>query len=143
MSKIDWLTEEVIKEYKAGNAERRVLLQTLKAALLQKSKEKGELTEADEIAVLKNELKQRQQARSEYEAGSRDDLVAKIDMEIAEIKTMVPEGMPEEEIEKIVADVASSSDDKSFGAIMKLSMAAVSGRADGGTVSQIVKKILA
>ena len=56
MNKIDWLTQEVIKEYKAGNAERRVLLQTLKAALLAKQKEKGELTEADELAVLKNEL---------------------------------------------------------------------------------------
>ena len=143
MSKIDWLTEEVIKEYKAGNSERRVLLQTLKAALLQKSKEKGELTEEDEIAVLKNELKQRMQARTEYDAGGRTDLVEKIDTEIAEIKTMVPQGMSEEEVEKIVTEIVASSEDKSFGAIMKSSMAAVAGKADGGVVSQIVKKILA
>jgi len=141
MSKIDWLSEEVIKEYKAGNSERRVLLQTLKAALLQKSKDKGELTEADEIAVLKNELKQRQQARVDYEAGGRSDLVEKVDIEIAEIKKMLPEEMSNEDIERVVGEVFEASEDKSFGSIMKQSMARLQGKADGGVVSGIVKKL--
>lgn len=142
MSKMDYLSEEVIKEYKAGNNERRVFLQTLKAALLQKSKDQGELSEQDEINILKNELKQRQQARKEYEEAGRDDLVKKIDFEISEIKAMLPEEMSEEEVEKIVKEVIESSEDKSFGVIMKLSMAKLQGQADGGKVSQIVRKIL-
>jgi hypothetical protein len=142
MSKMDYLSEEVIKEYKAGNVERRVFLQTLKAALLQKSKDQGELSEQDEINILKNELKQRQQAKKEYEEAGRDDLVKKIDFEIAEIKTMLPEEMSEEEVEKIVREVIQSSEDKSFGSVMKLAMAKLQGRADGGLVSQIVRKVL-
>jgi len=142
MAIIDYLSEEVIKEYKAGNTERRVLLQTLKAALLAKSKDKGELSEEDEFVVLKNELKQRQQARSDYENGSRTDLVKKIDIEIAEIKKLLPEEMPEAEIERVVSEVVEEADDKSFGNIMKLSMARLGGKADGGSVSRVVKKVL-
>ncbi len=143
MSKIDDLTQEIIKEYKSGNEQRRVLLQTLKAALLTKEKEKGELTSSDEMATLKIELKQRQQARSEYDAAGRADLVEKIDFEINEIKSMLPAEMSEEEIEKIVREVAGSLDDKSFGAVMKESMIRLKGQADGGLVSAIVKKVLA
>lgn len=143
MSKIDQLTQEIIKEYKSGNEQRRVLLQTLKAALLTREKEKGEMTEADEIATLKIELKQRQQARSEYQNAGRADLVEKIDFEINEIKSMLPAEMSEEEIEKIVREVAGSLDDKSFGAVMKESMIRLKGQADGGLVSAIVKKVLA
>lgn len=142
MSKIDYLSSEIIKEYKAGNTERRVLLQTLKAALLSKEKEKGELTEADEIAVLKNEVKQRQQARVDFEKGNRADLIEKTDTEIAEIKKLLPEEMSEQEIEKIVREVVESLPEKDFGAAMQQSMARLKGQADGALVSQIVRRVL-
>ncbi len=142
MSKIDELTQEIIKEYKAGNNERRVLLQTLKAALLTKEKEKGEMTEADEIAVLKSELKQRQQAKADYQNGGRQDLMEKMDFEIGEIESMLPAQISEEEIEEVVREVVETAEDKSFGAVMKASMAKLQGQADGGAVSQVVKKVL-
>ena len=142
MSKIDWLTQEIIKEYKAGNAERRVLLQTIKAALLTRQKEKGELVEADELSVIKSELKQRQQARSDYENGGRADLVEKMDYEITELKQLLPEEMGEGEVRKVVQEVVESSQDKSFGNIMKESMVRLKGQADGQLVSSIVKELL-
>ncbi|MFH1855552.1 MAG: GatB/YqeY domain-containing protein [bacterium] len=143
MSKIDWLSEEIIKEYKAGNNERRVVLQTLKAALQAKEKEKQGLSEEDEMAVLKSELKARQQAKAEYESGQRDDLVKKMDFEINEISSMLPEQMTDEEIEKIVQEVVSKTSDKSFDNVMKESMIELKGKADGGAVSQVVKRVLA
>jgi len=142
MSKIDWLSQEIIKEYKAGNSERRIVLQTLKAALQSKEKERQGLTEEDEIAVLKSELKARQQAKADYENGQRDDLVKKMDFEISEISSMLPEQMGEEEIEKIVKEVVSKTSDKSFGNVMKESMIELKGKADGGAVSQVVKRVL-
>ena len=142
MSKIDWLNEEIIKEYKAGNEKRRVFLQTLKAAILQKQKDKGELTEDDESQILKVELKQRQQARSEYESAGREDMLSKIDFEITTLKEMLPPEMSETEIEEIVVKVIGEQEDKSFGNIMKQSMIALKGQADGSVVSQLVKKNL-
>lgn len=143
MSKIDWLSEEIIKEYKAGNNERRVVLQTLKAALQAKEKEKQGLSKEDEIAVLKSELKARQQAKAEYESGQRDDLVKKMDFEINEISSMLPEQMTDEEIEKIVQEVVAKTSDKSFGNVMKESMIELKGKADGGAVSGVAKRVLA
>jgi uncharacterized protein YqeY len=142
MSKIDELTQEIISEYKAGNSERRVFLQTIKAALLTKQKEKGEITSEDEISVLKAELKQRQQAKAEYDNAGREDLSQKMDFEIAELQKMLPPQMGEEEIEKVVREVAESIEDKSFGSIMKESMIRLKGQADGSVVSQIVRKII-
>lgn len=142
MSKIEELNNEIIKEYKGGDQDRRVFLQTIKAALQLKEKEKGQLAEADEMQLLKQELKQRQQAREEYASGGREDLVSKIDKEIEELKSMLPEEMSDEKIEETVRKVYEESDDKSFGAVMKATMAELQGQADGGKVSQIVKKIL-
>lgn len=142
MNKLEWLNAEILKEYKGGDPERRVFLQTLKAALQMKEKEKGQLSESDETQLFKNELKQRQQAREEYVSGGRNDLVAKIDKEIAELKGMLPEEMSGEKIEEIVRKVYESAEDKSFGSIMKSAMAELQGQADGALVSQVVKKII-
>lgn len=94
------------------------------------------------MQLLKQELKQRQQAREEYASGGREDLVSKIDKEIEELKSMLPEEKSDERIEETVRKVYEESDDKSFGAVMKATMAELQGQADGGKVSQIVKKIL-
>lgn len=142
MNKLEWLNSEILKEYKGGDQDRRVFLQTLKAALQMKEKEKGQLSESDEMQLLKNELKQRQQAREEYAGGGREDLVAKIDKEITELKGMLPEEMSEEKIEETVRKVYESAEDKSFGSIMKLTMAELQGQADGALVSQVVKRVL-
>ena len=142
MSILEELNGRIITEYKGGDPEKRVFLQTLKASLLNKQKEgHGELTPEDEMKVLKTELKNRQEALEQFKSGGREDLVAKNAKEIDELKKMLPAEMPEEELEKIVSEAITESEDKSFGAVMKLAMQKVAGRADGGKVAQIVKKL--
>jgi len=140
---LKWLDEEIIKEYKAGNKIRRVFLQTIKAALLNRAKEVGgEISDEDEIRVLKSELKQRQEALEQYKAGNRQDLVDSIQKEINILKELLPAEMSEAEIEKIVREKIKTLEDKSFGSVMKTVMAELRERADGKTVAQIVKKIV-
>jgi len=140
---LKWLDEEIIKEYKAGNKIRRVFLQTIKAALLNRAKEVGgEISDEDEIKVLKSELKQRQEALEQYKAGNRQDLVDSIQKEIDILKELLPAEMSEAEIEKIVREKIKTLEDKSFGSVMKTVMAELRERADGKTVAQIVKKIV-
>jgi hypothetical protein len=140
---LKWLNEEIIKEYKAGNKIRRVFLQTIKAALLNRAKETGgEISDEDEIKVLKSELKQRQEALEQYRAGNRQDLVDSIQKEIDILKELLPAEMSEVEIEKIVREKIKTLEDKSFGSVMKAVMAELRGRADGKTVAQVVKKIV-
>lgn len=143
MKILKWLDEEIIKEYKAGNAERRVFLQTIKAALLNRAKETGgEISDEDEVKVLKSELKQRQEAIEQYKAGNRQDLVDKVQKEVDILKELLPAGLGEAEIEKIVRAKIETLEDKSFGSVMKAVMAELNGRADGGTVAQVVKKVV-
>jgi hypothetical protein len=84
----------------------------------------------------------RQEALEQFQSAGRDDLAKKNEVEIGMLKEMLPEDMPEAEVEKIVKDKIDSLDDKSFGNIMREVMAELKGRADGKTVSELVRKNL-
>ncbi len=141
MKILEQINEQIIKEYKGGDADKRVLLQTVKAALLNKAKDKGEkFGDDDEIQVLKTELKQRQEALEQFKSGGREDLVQKTAKEIEIIKTYLPEQLGEAEIEKVVQDKLTSLSDKSFGSVMGAAMAELKGKADGAKVAEIVRK---
>lgn len=140
---IDKISSQIVEDYKSGNEKRRVLYQTLKAALLNKQKElKDAYSENEEIKVLKNELKQRKEAMEQFEQASRNDLAEKNKEEIDLISQLLPEQMNEEQLEKIVKEKIQSLDDKSFGSIMKAVMAETKGNADGKVVSDLVRKNL-
>jgi len=142
MSILDKLNQEIINQYKSGNQERRVCLQTIKAALINKQKELGDSYDEDaEVKVLKSELKQREEASKQYEQGQRQDLVNKMAFEIKELKSMLPEEMPDEDIQKIVSEIVEDNPDYNFGQIMKDAMAKIAGAADGKRVSEIVSQI--
>jgi len=140
---IDKLNEQIIADYKSGNAERRVLYQTLKAALFNRQKElKDQYGEEEEIRILKNELKQRQEALEQFKSASRVDLVEKNQKEIDLISELLPEQMSSSDVEKVVENKINEAEDKSFGNVMKAVMQELKGKADGKIVSDLVKKHL-
>lgn len=139
----DELNGRIVEEYKSGNSAKRIILQTIKAALQKKKIDLGgKYDEAAEIATLKGELKQRQEARELFAKGGRDDLVAKSDAEIAILRDMLPEELTDEAVEARVRQIAATTDDKSFGNLMKLSMGELKGQADGSRVAKIVNQII-
>jgi uncharacterized protein YqeY len=138
---LDEINKLIISDYKSGNSQRRVLLQTVKAAILQKAKDIKGFSLADEQKVLSTELKQRIEARDQYLQNERQDLVEKMDFEINVLKDMAPKQLPEEEIERIVQQIITSSQDKSFPAVMRQSINEIAGKADGSTIAQIVKRL--
>jgi len=143
MKTLDTINQKIIELYKNGDEKRRVLYQTLKSELLSAAKNKKEdLTESEEANVLKKELKMRNEALTQFESASRVDLIEKSKMEIAEIKALLPEDLSADEIRKTVKSAIESSEDKNFGEIMKLAMLELKGKADGKTVSEIVKEEL-
>ena len=143
MKILEYLNTEIVAAYKSGESDKRVLLQTLKSSLLNKQKEKGELSDEDEIQVLKNEQKLRRESLEQFKTANRTDLVEKTEAELAVIDKLLPEQMGEDEVRAIVQKIYDGSEDKSFGAIMKQVMAELKGKADGSMVSSIVKEISA
>jgi len=143
MSYLENLEKQIIVEYKAGNQEKRVFLQTLKAALLKKKIDmRKSFNEEVELATLKNELKQLNESFKEQQDAGRDDLTATTKNQIEILESILPEQMSDEEAEKTVREIISGLEDKSFGNAMKESMAKLRSSADGGKISQIVKRVL-
>ena len=109
---------------------------------------------ADEqiIEVLTSEMKKRKDSIIAYEQGDRQDLADKEEKEIKIIEKYLPKQMSDEEIENVVKEIVgthgvgtygNASVQKDFGKVMGQVMARVKGKADGGRVSEVVKKVLA
>jgi hypothetical protein len=144
------LQERLEEDYKAalrsGDKTRVSTLRMLRAAIINKSKEKGgELDEATIIDVLTSAAKQRREAAEAYKEGGREDLSVQELRELEIIQEYLPEALSEEAIaarvDEVIEELGASSP-KDLGRIMKVLMAEMKGRADGALVNRIVKEKL-
>ncbi|HBP50853.1 MAG: GatB/Yqey domain protein [Candidatus Shapirobacteria bacterium GW2011_GWE1_38_10] len=99
------------------------------------------LTEAEEINVLRKELRNKEEAREMFLKAGREDLVKEQDYEIEVVKTYLPKELDEAELKKIVEEVVTEKG-KVFGVVMGETMKRVAGKANGELVSKIVKEAL-
>jgi len=99
----------------------------------------GAMTDKEEVAVLRKELKNKQESREMFLKAGRDDLVAQLDYEILVVGEYLPKEMSEEEVQKIVDEVMIEFGDN-FGLIMKNVMVRTAGRVGGEMVSALVNK---
>jgi uncharacterized protein YqeY len=117
------------------------------AALRSAEKELGRpLKEEEELQVLHRERKRRAEAAEAFRAGGREELAAQEEGELEVIEEFMPEPLDEEELERIVDDAIAETGATSLrdlGRVMADVMPQVSGRADGGAVSQLVREKLA
>lgn len=101
----------------------------------------GGMSEADELAVLQKELKNKEESRELFLKGGRQDLVDQLDYEIKVLKEYLPAEVDEAEVvAKIVAARTELGDN--FGLIMKKVLAEFAGAVTGDRASAIVRKVL-
>jgi len=107
----------------------------------QKIAKKGELTDKDAIAVLRTEVKKRDEAAQAYKEAGRVSSAEKEGTEKEIIKRFLPEEISDEALVKIVDEVISGAgEDKQFGPLMQQVMTKVGGAADGSRVSKLLKE---
>lgn len=99
------------------------------------------MTEAEEIGVLRKELKNKEESREMFLKGERQDLVDQLDYEIVVVKEYLPKEIGEDKIKEIVDQVIAEKGNN-FGLIMKEVMVKTEGAVDGSVVSRIVKEKL-
>jgi len=107
---------------------------------------KKELGDQDIIDVLSTLVKQRRESIRLYQEGNRPELAAKEEQELAVLLQFMPRQLSVEEIESLVSKTISesgASGAKDMGRVMKLLSAETAGKADGKTVSEIVRRLLA
>ncbi|MEC4114514.1 GatB/YqeY domain-containing protein [Myroides pelagicus] len=123
-------------------------LRAIKSELLLAQTQSGtkeELTEEEEIKILQKLVKQRKDSANIYQEQGRLDLVQPELDQAKVIETFLPEQLTEEEvktiIEKIVAE-GGFSGMAAMGQVMGVASKELAGKADGKTISSIVKAIL-
>jgi uncharacterized protein YqeY len=96
----------------------------------------------DVIAVVKKQIKQRQDSIDQFKQGGRADLVEKEEKELAILKGYLPAEMSADEIKSIIKETikaTGASSIKDMGRVMKEAGVKLAGRADNKQVSELVK----
>lgn len=108
--------------------------------------QKGQVLSDEEVlAVIRRELKKRQEAVASFLKAGRSQAANKEQQEATILEIYLPAQLENEELTKLVEDSikevgATSLQD--LGKVMGVVMDKVAGRADGGTVSQMVRQKL-
>ena len=123
-------------------------LRAIKAAiLLAKTSEGagGELKEDDEIKLLQKLVKQRKDSLEIFQQQNRTDLAQKEKEEIEIIEKFLPKQLSADELRSEVASIISevgASSPADMGKIMGAATKKLAGKADGKTISALVKELL-
>ena len=149
------VTQQVVAAMKAHNAVRTTTLRLIKNALKNKAIEKrAALTPAEEQQALATMIKQRRDSIEQFTKGNRPELAAAEAAEIVVIEEFLPKALDEtalaalvaEAVAEVAAAAGKAPTPKEMGLVMKAVQAklqAKSLRAEGRTVSDLVKKALA
>jgi uncharacterized protein YqeY len=147
VSLITTIEDEIKEAMKAHDAERRDALRLIVNALKGSEKElQRPLSDDEELQVLQRERKKRVEAADAFRTGGREEQAATEERELSILEEFMPEPLSEDEIEEIIDDAIAEVGATSMadlGRVMADVMPQIAGRADGSTVSQIVREKLA
>jgi uncharacterized protein YqeY len=147
MSLIEEIEGDLKEAMRARDELRTGTLRLTLAALRSSEKELGRpLKEDEELQVLQRERKRRTEAAEAFRDAGREEQASQEERELEVIEEFMPEPLAEEELERIVDDAIAETGATSLrdlGRVMADVMPQVAGRADGSTVSQLVREKLA
>lgn len=148
MSLAETINKEIITAMKARDEASLRGLRAIKSAILLAQTDKGAadaLSAEAELKILQKLAKQRKDSLEIYEQQKREDLAVKEREEIAVIERFLPRQMSEEEItavlKQIIAQTGATTAAET-GKVMPVAMKELAGKADGKTISAILKNLL-
>ena len=132
----------------AMKAKDQLRVETLRSALsgfTYKRTEAGQdLSDADEQDVVRRQVKQRNDAMTEYKKAKREDLAAKEEAEREILQVYLPAQKSADEVRAIIKEAMASmpAEGRNQGSVMKTVMPLLKNQADGNLVRQIVTEEL-
>ena len=146
MSLKQQITEDMKTAMRAKDAPRLSAIRLLLAAIKQREvDERIELDDAQVLTVIEKMLKQRRDSITQYEAAARQDLADVEKFEVSVLQTYLPQALTDVEIDALVEQAMQStgaSGVKDMGKVMAILKPQITGRADAGKVSALVKSRL-
>lgn len=148
MKLIDKISSSIISAMKEKNVDELESLRAIKSALLLAQTQKGSdgnIQESDEIKILQKLVKQRKESAEIYKKQNRLELA---DIEISQsniIERFLPAQISLEDLDKLISEIiiqTGAKGMKDMGKVMGIASTKLSGKADGKTISNIVRSKL-
>lgn len=143
------LADAVKTAMRAKDTARLGTLRFLQAAIKQKEvDERRELTDADVMAIIEKQVKQRRESIAAFEGAGRTETAAQEQAELAILQEFLPQQASAQELDaaigKALADVAAQgiSGAPAMGKVMAILKTELAGRADMSAISAQVKQRL-
>lgn len=141
--RLDQVFKEAIKTQQPVTAS---TLRMLKSAIRYREVDlKRPLTEAELVATIATQVKQRREAMAEYTKAGRPELAKKEEEELSVLLSFLPPQLSHEELEaeiiRVIAELGAAGP-KDLGKVMKGAMARLAGRADGKVIQEIARQRL-
>jgi|SRR6516162_3900924 uncharacterized protein YqeY len=145
----DKIDHDLREAMRAKEVERLSVLRMIKSALMNAAIEKhgagGKLDDSDAVAVIRKQVKQRQDSITGFERGGRMELAEKEKREIQYVSQYLPPPLSDAEIAQLVDEAiaaAQATSKTQLGQVMKIATEKAAGRVDGKTLSQAVQRAL-
>ena len=133
---------------KSNDTTRKLAIRAVKTAITEakvSGTEAKTLTDADVLAIITKQVKQRRDSVIEYNKGNRPDLAAQEEAEIKVLEVYLPRQLSEAEIREraqaVIAELGVT-DMKGLGPVMKRLSADLRGIADGQIINRVVRELL-
>ena len=145
----DQVSKDIVAAMKAKDKVRLEALRNIKKVFIEAKTAPGAndtLDNAVALKILQKLAKQGNDSAALYKSQNRADLAEAELAQVAVIESYLPKPLSLEEIETAVTDIISqtgATSIKDIGKVMGASNKQLAGRADGKTISDIVKKLLA
>ena len=148
MSLSTQIAEEMKAAMRAKDTVKLEALRSIKSAILLSNTEKGaggELSEADELKLLQKLQKQRKDSLEIYVEQGRDDLADEEKAQLEVIESFLPKQMDENELRDYLQELITRlgvEGPRDMGKVMGTASKELAGKADGKTISNVVKDLL-
>lgn len=149
MALFEQVSEDIKAAMLARDKVRLMTLRNIKKLFLEAKTAPGAndtLEDAAAMKLLQKLAKQGKETANTYVAAGRQDLAEEELAQVRVIEEYLPQALSEEEIERIVRDIIAqtgAASMKDMGKVMGIASKQMAGKAEGGTISQIVKRLLA
>ena len=141
------LLEDLKNSMKEKNIVRKNVIQMVRAAILQIEKDKGiEVDDNKILEIIAKEVKTRNDSIADFEKGGREDLVEQAKQEIKILSEYLPKQLTKEELKEkveIIIKETGATTIKDMGKIMKAAKEQIGTAADGRSINEVVKELLA
>ena len=149
MELFEQINNDIKEAMKARDKVRLETLRNIKKVFLEAKTAPGDndtLTDADALKILQKLAKQGKESANTFMQSNRTALAEHELEQVSVIESYLPQPLTEQEIESIVTAIIAETGAqgmKDMGRVMGLASKQMAGKAEGGAISSIVKKLLA